>query len=151
MVGKMTPAILHDPEEVKRRAAELSSEMGVSVQPGFEVFVAKARWGIQDENEWTYICKDGTTFPVLLTVTALREPDGTITGFLGIGKDITERKKIDRMKSEFISTVSHELRTPLTSIRGSLGLVMGGVAGSVSEQMQPLVEIAFKNSDRLVR
>ncbi len=65
--------------------------------------------------------------------------------------DITERKRIDRMKTEFIATVSHELRTPLTSIRGSLGLIAGGVAGELPEAVKNLVGIAKNNCERLVR
>jgi PAS domain S-box-containing protein len=93
VVGQTTPAILHDPGEVKARAAELSQELGVPVEPGFEVFVAKARRGGPDEREWSYLRKDGSRFPVLLSVTALRHEDGQITGFLGIASDITERKR----------------------------------------------------------
>ena len=70
--------------------------------------------------------------------------------FVAIVRDITERQKIDRMKSEFISTVSHELRTPLTSIVGSLGLVMGGMAGELTPQGKTLIDLAHKNSQRLV-
>ncbi len=70
---------------------------------------------------------------------------------LMIVRDITDRKKMDRLKNEFISMVSHELRTPLTSIRGSLGLVAGGAAGQVSPQAKSLVNIAYKNSERLIR
>lgn len=70
---------------------------------------------------------------------------------LVIVRDITERKKIERMKNEFVSTVSHELRTPLTSIRGSLGLVMGGVTGELPDQARKMIDIAHKNSERLVR
>jgi PAS domain S-box-containing protein len=92
VVGKTTPAIIHDPEEVVQRAQELSQELGVPIEPGFEVFVAKARLGGSDEREWSYIRKDGSRFPVLLSVTALRDPQGEITGFLAIGNDITERK-----------------------------------------------------------
>jgi PAS domain S-box-containing protein len=66
-------------------------------------------------------------------------------------RDITERKKLDRMKSEFVSTVSHELRTPLTSIRGSLGLLAGGLAGALPSEAREMVDIALNNSDRLVR
>ncbi len=65
--------------------------------------------------------------------------------------DITERKNADRMKNEFISTVSHELRTPLTSIRGSLGLIAGGVTGPIPPQAKALIDIALNNSERLVR
>jgi len=70
--------------------------------------------------------------------------------FVAIVRDITERQKMDRMKSEFISTVSHELRTPLTSIVGSLGLVMGGMAGELTPQGKSLIGLAHKNSQRLV-
>ncbi len=70
---------------------------------------------------------------------------------LAFGQDITQRKQVDRLKNEFISTVSHELRTPLTSIRGSLGLIAGGVAGPVSERVKSMIDIAYKNSERLVR
>jgi signal transduction histidine kinase/DNA-binding response OmpR family regulator len=66
-------------------------------------------------------------------------------------RDITQRRVIEQMKNEFISTVSHELRTPLTSIRGSLGLIMGGAMGDVPKEMAPLLDIANKNSERLIR
>jgi PAS domain S-box-containing protein len=74
-----------------------------------------------------------------------------VIGFFSLGTDITEMKRIDRMKSEFVSTVSHELRTPLTSIRGSLGLIAGGVAGAVPEAVKNLVDIAKNNCERLIR
>jgi len=96
IAGKTTPVIFHDPEEVERRARELSEELGVNIEPGFEVFVAKARLGVPDENEWTYVRKDGTRFPVLLSVTALRDAAGNLTGFLGIGSDITARKQAEQ-------------------------------------------------------
>ncbi|MDD5176183.1 MAG: CHASE domain-containing protein [Sterolibacterium sp.] len=281
VVGKATPAIFHDAQEVIRHAKNLSHELGVPVAPGFEAFIAKARLGQVDECEWNYIRKDGSRFPVLLSVTALRSEDGKITGYLGVGQnieeskraqekldnlhkemrlllestgegiygidihghctfingaaarmmdyevadmlgkdmhelihhqhvdgsayavedcpiyqalrdgqhrrvesevfwrkgekplpveyasypvveageitgavitfsDITERRKIEKMKSEFISTVSHELRTPLTSIRGALALLAGGVAGELSATVKPLIDVAHKNSQRLI-
>jgi PAS domain S-box-containing protein len=93
VVGKTTPALIHDWNEIVQRAQELSQELGETIEPGFEVFVAKARGGAVDENEWSYIRKDGSRFPVLLSVTALRDAENNITGFLGIGSDITERKQ----------------------------------------------------------
>jgi PAS domain S-box-containing protein len=66
-------------------------------------------------------------------------------------RDISERKRVEKMKDDFISVVSHELRTPLTSIRGSLGLLVGGVAGELSEKARSLAVVADRNSDRLVR
>ena len=77
--------------------------------------------------------------------------EGKVIGFFSLGTDITELKRIDRMKTEFISTVSHELRTPLTSIRGSLGLIDGGVAGEVPKAVKNLVGIAKNNCERLIR
>lgn len=74
-----------------------------------------------------------------------------IVGLAIFTRDITERKIIERMKNEFISTVSHELRTPLTSIRGSLGLIAGGVAGPIPERARHMIDIAYKNSERLIR
>ena len=77
--------------------------------------------------------------------------EGKVIGFFSLGTDITELKRIDRMKTEFVSTVSHELRTPLTSIRGSLGLIAGGVAGELPEAVKALVGIAKNNCERLIR
>lgn len=79
------------------------------------------------------------------------EEEDKIIGFFSLGTDVSELKRIDRMKSEFVSTVSHELRTPLTSIRGSLGLVSGGVAGVLPDRAKSLVEIAKNNCERLIR
>ncbi|HEU5101212.1 MAG TPA: PAS domain S-box protein [Roseiflexaceae bacterium] len=70
---------------------------------------------------------------------------------LAIVRDITERKNVERLKNEFVATVSHELRTPLTSIRGSLGLIAGGVAGEMPTKARSMVDIAYKNSERLIR
>lgn len=99
--------------------------------------------------EFTGQRKDGTLFPLELAVTRIAIKEKIM--FTGIVRDITERQKVDRMKHEFVSTVSHELRTPLTSIRGSLGLIVGGVMGEVSTEVQHLVGIAYSNSERLVR
>ena len=151
VIGRLTPAPFHDPQEVVQRAAALSEELGEAIAPGFEVFAAKARRHQAEAREWTYVRKDGSRVPVLLSVTALRDAEQNITGFLGIAQDISERQKADRMKNEFVSTVSHELRTPLTSIRGALGLVAGGMAGALPPAAVKLIEIAHSNSERLVR
>jgi len=79
------------------------------------------------------------------------EDEGKVLGFYSLGTDVTALKRVDRMKSEFVSTVSHELRTPLTSIRGSLGLIVGGVAGELPPMAKNLVGIATSNCERLIR
>ncbi len=93
--------------------------------------------------------KDGTTFPTEVTVSPVHLADRSV--YLAVIRDVTERKNIERMKNEFVSTVSHELRTPLTSIAGSLGLLTGGAAGEIPERALRLVEIAKSNCTRLVR
>jgi len=92
--------------------------------------------------------KDGSIFPLELAVSEM-VVNGEIL-FTGIVRDITERKQADKMKEEFISTVSHELRTPLTSIRGSIGLLTGGMAGEFNEQAQKLLNMAHNNTERLL-
>jgi len=150
LIDQQTPELIHLPEEVAAHARQLSGELGFEVKPGFEAFVAKARTGVTDENEWHYVRKDGSQFPVLLTVSALRAADGEITGYMGIARDISERKRIDQMKTEFISTVSHELRTPLTAISGALSILINGLAGELPEQAVRMIQIAHNNSQRLI-
>ena len=108
---------------------------------------------IERNDEGTYetvgLRKDGSTFDIEVSATPL--PGDTRGGRVAVIRDISERKAVDRLKNEFISTVSHELRTPLTSIRGSLGLIEGGVAGEVPERARELVRIARANADRLIR
>ena len=92
LVGQETPALIHDPEEVSRRADELSEELGFPVAAGFETFVAKARRsGETDEREWTYVCKNGRRITVLLSIAPLFNAQGEIDGFLGVASDMTQR------------------------------------------------------------
>jgi hypothetical protein len=95
--------------------------------------------------------KDGSLYPEEMTITPVQDDAGAISHFIAIKQDISERKSVERMKDEFVSVVSHELRTPLTSIRGSLGLLAGGLLGPVSAQGMRMLEIAVSNTDRLVR
>lgn len=100
---------------------------------------------VLDEVLWR---SDGSCFPVEYTSTPLQK-SGKVVGAVVIFTDISARKKIDRMKDEFISTVSHELRTPLTSIKGALGLIVGDKLGAIPEKAKEVVSIAYENSDRL--
>jgi len=95
IIGKATPALIHGRQEIIDRAAVLSVKLGREITPGFEVFVVEARQGIVSEQEWNYIRKDGSSFPVLLSVTALKDINQEVIGFLGIAKDISERKRAE--------------------------------------------------------
>jgi diguanylate cyclase (GGDEF)-like protein/PAS domain S-box-containing protein len=103
LVGKHTPALLHDPTEIAIRARELSLELQQPVQPGFSVFVAKPRQGVAESRVWTYVRKDGSHLPVQLTVSAMRDKGQRIVGFLGIAYDITEQKR----KEDYLNYLAH--------------------------------------------
>ena len=161
IVGKHTPAIFHVAEEIAARAAGLTEELGYVVELGFEAFVAKTRLQTVDEYEWTYLRKDGTQFPVLLSITALRNDEGVITGFLGIGSDITERRQMEadlkkardaalesaRMKAEFLANMSHEIRTPMNGIIGMTEIILDT---SLDEFQRSSAETIRDSSDALL-
>lgn len=99
--------------------------------------------------EVTAVRPDGTLFPAEMQVVKVQmDPPLAYYVFL---QDISERKRVEQLKNEFVSTVSHELRTPLTSIRGSLGLLEGGVLGTLPPRVLEMIRIARSNSDRLIR
>ncbi|MBC6435029.1 PAS domain S-box protein [Nostoc sp. HG1] len=106
MVGKATPELIHDRQEVINRATSLSQELKQNITPGFEVFVAKARQGIVTEEEWTYISSYGSRFPVLLSITALKDANQQIIGFVGIAKDITNRKRAEQKRQQLVQELS---------------------------------------------
>ncbi|MBI3187359.1 MAG: CHASE domain-containing protein [Gammaproteobacteria bacterium] len=277
MIGKQTPVIIHDAQQINERALEFSKELNININPGVDVLVAKTRQQLPNEHEWNYVRENGSQFPVNLSITALRNDRNIITGFIyiatditekksakqaliesaqhtqtildnvadgiitinqqgiiesfnhsaenifgytakevigqsvgilmpekfriehdsylkrynitsfdrivgtnretdaqhkngtimpmdmavsrsthhgqplyiGLVRDITERKRIDQMKAEFVSTVSHELRTPLTAISGSLGLISGGALGNLPAQIKQMIDLAHKNALRL--
>ena len=93
--------------------------------------------------------KHGHVVPVLLRGYIQRDPQGMAQRISGTLMDLTERKRVEQMKNDFVSTVSHELRTPLTSISGALGLIVGGALGAAPPAMQQMLEIAYRNSLRL--
>lgn len=148
IIGKQTPALFHLDEEVQKRAHELTLELGYQIE-GVKTFHEIADLKGSEEREWTYVHKNGTHIPISLVITPMHSDNGEIIGHLGIAQDITERKRNNEIKNEFVSTVSHELRTPLTAISGALGLIVGGALGEIPETAKQMINIAHKNSQRL--
>nr|WP_298685752.1 PAS domain S-box protein [uncultured Dongia sp.] len=108
VVHKATPALFHDASEVAARSEQLSRDLGQDIKLGFGVFVAKTLAGLPNEEEWTYIRRDGGRLSVMLSITAIRGKDGTIDGFLGMASDITERNRVSkqlRQSEEILSRV----------------------------------------------
>jgi PAS domain S-box-containing protein len=108
---------------------------------------AAGRDGAGQRQEFRGRRKDGATLETDVTISQIAPG----AGYVAIVRDVTERKRIEGMKTEFVSTVSHELRTPLTSIGGALGLISSGAVGPVGEKAMRLVQIAYNNCERLVR
>ncbi len=113
---------------------------------------------IQHHLETQMVKKNGEVIDVDVSLSVLKDPEGRVTGSIGVVRDITERKEAEKkikeameLKSQFISTVSHELRTPLTIIKEDIALIMDGAAGRVKDKQREILEIAQRNIDRLSR
>jgi PAS domain S-box-containing protein len=150
VIGHRAIPIFLDPAELEERARTLSAELGETVPVGPGIFTKIPLRDGFETREWTFVRRNGTRFPANVTITPLRDELDTVTGFLGVIEDITVRKEVEKLKSEFTAVVSHELRTPLTSIRGSLGLILGALASSLQPKVRDLLEIAQSNCERLV-
>ena len=136
LAGRAFPTELFLPEE-RSQALEL---------------LHQARQGtLRRPRELRWLARDGSRRSIEWTTTTLTDGIGEITFIVMSGVDITERRRLDRMKDEFISTVSHELRTPLTSLRAALGLIGGGVLESRPEKSKQMMDVALGNCERLVR
>lgn len=115
MVGRQTPAVLHLPEEVQARSAELSASHGQQIE-GFRTFVHVPEHEGAESREWTYVRKDGSHFPVTLVVTAMRDGHGQLLGFLGIALDITSRKAAEQRLAESLETTRAVLDTAVNPV-----------------------------------
>lgn len=120
VVLKKTPALFHLQEEVFKAAKRLSEEFDEEIQPGFRVFVEKSIRGMSNINEWTYIKKDGSRIIVRLNVTALKDSDSTITGYIGIAEDITDIKKDDLKIKEYVNLIDKNIITSSTNLNGMI-------------------------------
>ncbi len=169
VMNQITPADISDPQEVVARATALSLEFSTRIAPGFEALVFKASREIEDIYELTYIRKDGSRFPAVVSVTALRDQPGAIIGYLLIGTDNTARKrveaeqqKLDQLlrdqnvelgaakvvaekanlaKSDFLSSMSHELRSPLNGILGFAQLMESDTPPPTPRQQESIGQI----------
>ena len=157
VVDKITPADISDPKEVIARAATLSSELGTSIAPGFEALVFKASRGIEDIYELTYIRKDGSRFPAVVSVTALRDDQDNIIGYLLIGTDNTARKQVEAeqqlldqrlreqqfyTRSLFESNIDPIMTTDLSGIITDVNKQMETLTGCTRDE---LIGAPFKN------
>ena len=155
VVNRIGPSDIHDPQEVVERARALSLELATTIAPGFEALAFKASRGIDDVYELTYICKDGSRFPAIVSITALRDDYGDIIGYLLIGTDNSARKRVEsklneamaaaenanRAKTDFLSGMSHELRTPLNAILGFAQLMDSGSPPPTPSQKRSVDQI----------
>ena len=155
VVNKINPSDIHDPEEVKARAETLSIELGTPIAPGFEALSYKASRGLEDIYELTYIRKDGTRFPAIVSITGLRDDAGALIGYLLIGTNNSVRKRVEselkramieadkasQAKTDFLSGMSHELRTPLNAILGFAQLMETGTPAPTISQKRNLEQI----------
>jgi signal transduction histidine kinase/ActR/RegA family two-component response regulator len=169
VMNKITPADISDPQELIARARALSVELATPITPGFEALVFKASREIEDIYELTYIRKDGSRFPAVVSVTALRDAQDVIIGYLLIGTDNTARQlveaeralldqalqdkntelesarfvaeKANLAKSDFLSSMSHELRTPLSAILGFAQLMESGSPPLTASQKRSVDQI----------
>lgn len=137
IIDILTPISFHDQQEIINRSGELSQQFNDEIAPGFRVLSIKADKGIPNDDEALFVRKDGSRFPVSLTLTAMRNVNGETEGYLGIAIDISERKKaetdlrlalekekeLSELKSRFVSMASHEFRTPLSTVLSSAYLI----------------------------
>jgi signal transduction histidine kinase len=167
VMNQITPADISDLQELIARAKSLSAELGTPITPGFAALVFKASRGIEDIYELTYIRKDGSRFPAVVSVTALRDEEEAIIGYLLIGTDNTARKQVEterarldqllmdknielesardlaektnRAKSDFLANMSHELRTPLNSVIGFSEVLLDQLFGAINAKQHEYI------------
>ncbi len=142
VVDKITPANISDPQEVIERAESLSLELDASISPGFEALVFKASRGIEDIYELTYIRKDGSRFPAIVSVTALRDVVGAIIGYLLIGTDNTARKQVEEEQAKLDQSLRDQQFYTRSLIESNIDAIMTtdprGIISDVNHQMEAL-------------
>jgi len=142
VMNKITPADISDPQELIARAQALSIELGTQITPGFEALVFKASRGIEDIYELTYIRKDASRFPAVVSVTALRDDQDAIIGYLLIGTDNTARKKIEEERMKLDQRLRDQQFYTRSLIESNIDAIMTtdtqGIITDVNKQMEAL-------------
>jgi len=144
VLDKITPADISDPQEVIARAKALSLELGTTITPGFEALVFKASRGIEDIYELTYIRKDGSRFPAIVSVTALRDAQDAIIGYLLIGTDNTARKQVEAEQKKLDQRLRDQQFYTRSLIESNIDAIMTtdpqGIITDVNKQMEALTD-----------
>jgi len=144
VMNKITPAEISDSPEIVARAKALSVEFGIPITPGFEALVFKATRGIEDIYELTYIRKDGSRFPAVVSVTALRDAEETIIGYLLIGTDNTARKQIEEEQKKLDQRLRDQQFYTRSLIESNIDALMttdpSGIITDVNKQMEALTD-----------
>jgi PAS domain S-box-containing protein len=142
VMNKITPADISDPQELIARAKALSAELETTITPGFEALVFKASRAIEDIYELTYIRKDGSRFPAVVSVTALRDAPGTIIGYLLIGTDNTARKLVEAEQKKLDQRFRDQQFYTRSLIESNIDALMttdpSGIITDVNKQMEAL-------------
>ena len=142
VLNRITPAEISDPQEVIARAKALSQELGTTIAPGFEALVFKASRGIEDIYELTYIRKDGSRFPAVVSVTALRDAEKIIIGYLLIGTDNTARKQVEAEQMKLDQRLRDQQFYTRSLIESNIDALMTtdpmGIISDVNKQMEAL-------------
>ena len=142
VINTITPADISDPLELVARAQALSTELATPITPGFEALVFKASRGIEDIYELTYIRKDGTRFPAVVSVTALRDPEDSIIGYLLIGTDNTARKRVEEEQKKSDQNLRDQQFYTRSLIESNIDAIMTtdplGIITDVNKQMEAL-------------
>jgi len=144
VMNKITPADISDPQEVIARAQALSEELETQIEPGFEALVFKASRGIEDIYELTYIRQDGSRFPAVVSVTALRDAQDAIIGYLLIGTDNTARKQVEAEQKLLDQRLRDQQFYTRSLIESNIDAIMttnpAGIITDVNKQMEALTD-----------
>jgi len=151
VLNKITPADISDPLEVVARAETLSLELGTTITPGFEALVFKASRGIEDIYELTYIRKDGSRFPAIVSVTALRDDRESIIGYLLIGTDNTARKEVEAAQAVLDQRLRDQQFYTRSLIESNIdALMMTDPQGIISDVNQQMIALTGRTRDELI-